>query len=136
MPWLGDVILDLIKNRDDKDLLFGLDAYLARRQWLAICEKMGVEAHMYQLRHTGPSRDALANKVDAAAIMAKGRWQTTKSVKRYSKPGGLQRVEKRLSNEQVAYGELCVENLEKLLRGQMILPPPSSLRAQKVSVVR
>eukprot|EP00973_Karenia_brevis_P032416 4470913-Karenia_brevis.AAC.1 len=68
--------------------------------------------------------------------MAKGRWQTTKSVKRYSKPGGLQRVEKRLSNDQVAYGELCVENLEKLLRGQVILHPPSSLRAQKVSVVR
>eukprot|EP00973_Karenia_brevis_P008008 1086019-Karenia_brevis.AAC.1 len=136
MLWLGPLIVGRKQKLDDDALLFGLDPVTARRQWELVCQKIGVIAHLYQLRHTGPSRDALSGRCDTTKIMAKGRWMSLKSVKRYSKPGGLQRVEKRLDPRQVQYGEECVARLQEILEKKVVLMPPAELSSLKVNIVR
>eukprot|EP00973_Karenia_brevis_P042613 5898224-Karenia_brevis.AAC.1 len=62
-----------------------------RRQWKIVNQRLGIDAHVYQLRHTGASADALAQRRTMQDIMSRGRWASVRSVKRYAKPGGIQR---------------------------------------------
>eukprot|EP00974_Lingulodinium_polyedra_P088554 8586919-Lingulodinium_polyedra.AAC.1 len=45
----------------------------------------------YQFRHAGASDNALAGRRPMLEIMARGRWSTLASVRRYAKPGAIQR---------------------------------------------
>eukprot|EP00973_Karenia_brevis_P031329 4323606-Karenia_brevis.AAC.1 len=75
-----------------------------RRQWNLVITKLRLHTHIYQLRHTGPSADALAGGRQVKHIMARGRWSTVQSVRRYSKPGGIQRALRRVPEPLLELG--------------------------------
>ena len=59
-------------------------------------------------------------------VMARGRWSTTTSLKRYAKSGKLQKIVNDLSVENLAYCEWAAYNVIAVLSGTVAaLPPPS-----------
>jgi hypothetical protein len=70
--------------------------------------------HVYRLRHGGASHDAALNLRDMTAIQARGRWQSVKSLKNYTKGGRLQQLVGCLPKEVRRRAELAVKNLDKL----------------------
>ena len=64
----------------------------------------------------GASHDAALNLRDMTAIQARGRWQSVKSLKNYTKGGRLQQLVGCLPKEVRRRAELAVKNLDKLFQ--------------------
>eukprot|EP00974_Lingulodinium_polyedra_P017691 1716416-Lingulodinium_polyedra.AAC.1 len=56
----------------------------------------------HQLRHGGPSHDALFGPRDIATIQGRGRWRAGESARVYEKHGSLHRQRAKLRGEVVA----------------------------------
>ncbi len=69
-------------------------------------------------------------------ILQRGRWQTVKSLRRYAKPGALQKVLHRLPNEVRAYGRQAMEQLEDVMHDRMVAEVPRFPWPPVVSLVQ
>lgn len=58
--------------------------------------------HLYRLRHGGASHDAAMGLRELTSIQSRGRWQTVKSLKNYTKGGRLQQLFKKPRSKRAA----------------------------------
>ncbi|CAE7480442.1 ANK1 [Symbiodinium natans] len=89
LPQLGPMLGRLAKLKKGKDL-FALTYPLLRAHWESALEQVGLGSQyavMYQLRHSGPSHDRLANLRSLMEVKLRGRWGSDSSVKRYEAHG-------------------------------------------------
>jgi len=89
--WLGPLIQHLAIRSQPQMPLFQMNSDRFQKVWKGACIRLGIVAHVYQLRHSGASDDALERRRTPLEIMARGRWKTLKSLERYKKPGPVQK---------------------------------------------
>ncbi len=95
--------------------LFSVKADVAVSEWWAACLRLMVDSHRYQLRRAGASADMLARSRSAGENMARGRWSTVVSLRRYAQPGVYQRHLRRLPAETRAFGERSCQHLKQVV---------------------
>ena len=78
----------------------------------------------YQMRHAGPSWDALHGNRTDDQIKRRGRWKTDKSVRRYQKAGRLVKAFAVVPPAFAAYHQRCVEVVEDVVLGKRQSPAP------------
>ena len=77
----------------------------------------------------------LSHARDGAEILARGRWNSLKSVKRYAKGGAVQRVLARLDARVRGFGQQCQQELEGILNGTKFVALPDLAALQVVNIV-
>ncbi len=135
-PWLGPMLAELGAGRDAEDFLLKRSESRAVKAWDRACAAIRVRAHRYQLRRSGASSDTLDRRRSAAEVMSRGRWATPKSVRRYAKPGVLQRALHGLHPEVRELGKWSVVNLEAVLNRSVAAVVPDLAHLAVVSVVQ
>ena len=122
--WLGVLLDKHRRGRPPREALFLVPPEVAVQQWRVACTRLRVEAHRYQLRHTGASVDTLCRRRTPLEVMQRGRWATVKSLKRYAKPGALQKVMHRVPPEIREYAATCSQLVQEVLeeRSSVALP--------------
>ena len=134
--WLGPLLANRTAYLDGKEFLFDIPLHARVAKWKAACSRVGLVAEMYQLRHSGASGDMLSGRLTVPQIMARGRWISDKSVRRYAKAGAVQKALRRVPRVTQRYGQQVLDRIQEVLSGNLILnPPPASVRSV-VSVVR
>ena len=136
LPWLGPELAKLKVGKLPSDLLFAEPVHLAVKNWKAACSALRIEAHRYQLRHAGASADTLARTRSTGEIMARGRWSSAASLRRYAKPGVLQRCLHRLPAELRTFGAWSVQNLQQVVCEGVPVVLPELQHLPVVSVVQ
>ena len=92
--------------------------------WKQALASLGIpSAVMYQLRHGGASNDFCKKTRRLDEIMARGRWRTQTSLRRYVRSGQVQFMLGAARADTVRYGEKMLPRLESLLRGSLRGPP-------------
>ena len=133
--WLGPMLGELAERRPSSEPLFYQSLGVMKKDWIAACRLLGVQAHEYQLRHAGASIDTLANVRNPSQVGKRGRWKTKKSVDRYAKSGALQKAWRRLSAPTRAWCSQQAREIELLLAGKRVPPPPPKV-GKVVNLVR
>jgi hypothetical protein len=83
-------------------------------QWRPLgLQPLGVP-HAYRLWHGGASHDAAHGLRELTSIQARGRWQTLKSLKNYTKGGRLQQLVGSLSNEVQCKAAEAIKSVSRL----------------------
>ena len=85
---------------------------------------------LYQLRHGGATWDAVNAQREWMEIKARGRWMSDTSIRRYAKPGVLQRYRKQIDEKVLMYGDEISKNMEAVLGGKTTPVPFSHSRLQ------
>ncbi len=88
------------------------------------------------MRHAGASSDTLAKRRAPLEILQRGRWQTVQSLRRYAKPGALQKVLHRLPLELRAFGQRAMEQLEDVMHDRTAAERPRFPQLPVVSLVQ
>ncbi len=143
-PLLVELVEEVAKGKNTTEFLFGQDQTLFRRRWKTAQEALGLRGTcLYQLRHGGASADTLSKRRGLLEVMTRGRWESTKSLKRYAKAGKVHQLMRQLSEAGRSYVAWSSEHLEAFLEKQMtpLLPealggPPSTLRPTTVVLRR
>ena len=96
MKGLGPMLQKYAKHKEPEDLLFDFSMHDATMHFnKSIVEneynKVGIVC-TYQLRHGSASTDVLTGLRDLPTVMKRGRWQSQKSVRRYSNGGRISQV--------------------------------------------
>lgn len=120
-------------------LAFDVSERDLRRQWQAAIAALRLPSDtvMYQLRHAGASADLLAGRRKLPEVLLRGRWKSLSSVRRYGKPGQVQRRYNLLDSEVKGFCEWSLEHLAELLEGRMAprcCPMPSSTKPAHTAV--
>ena len=116
--WMGEELEKRVSHLLPDQLLFQVEPNALLREWRSAVALLGLpDMTLYQLRHGGPSSDYLEKRRTLSDIQMRGRWRSQRSVARYTKAGLVQKVLHRLSPENLAFCQLSVENLEKLMKG-------------------
>ena len=108
-------------------LFADVDLASLRRQFNKSAKFIGLakDVNLYQLRHGGASHDLAANLRTRAEVMARGRWQTEASVRRYAKIGKIQALLADLGDDGHDYCALAIKNMERVLnQGGVARRPP------------
>ncbi len=106
------------------DMMFTTPADEMPSIWKRALSALGIQpAVMYQLRHGGASNDFCKKTRRLDEIMARGRWRTQTSLRRYVKSGQVQLMLESARADTVRYGEKVLPRLEGLLRGWQRAPP-------------
>jgi hypothetical protein len=124
--WLGALVAQRCAKLAPLAPLFQVEHQVLVAQFKAAVERLRLPAtHLYQCRHGGASDDALAHRRDSMQIMARGRWQTIASVRRYSKAAQVQKYLALVGQKVRRYCQFAEANLQGLLQGTVApLPPP------------
>ena len=134
--WLAPALGVLRARRAAQDMLFDINDKKMKKVWEAACARLRIRADRYQLRHSGASSDSLSRSRTPEEVMARGRWTTLKSVKRYAKGGALQKMLSRLPREVRHFCQEAEANLEDLLTGRRKPLVPAFDHLPVVNVVR
>ena len=122
-PWLAELIAARIAGRPPQAAIFQTDAKALLRIWNAAVKTLRMpKSVQYQLRHGGPSEDALARRRTPLEIMQRGRWTCYASVNRYTKPGQLQRYLSEIPPDVRTYNQTCLAYLPDILAGRVSAP--------------
>ena len=89
---------------------------------------LGIEMVPYQGRHSGASVDRAEGRRSLEAIQKRGRWRSTKSVRRYEKAGRVNQTWAELSPEVQAHCSRCERALAGVLLQGAECPLPPGLR--------
>ena len=116
----------------DHAFLFQVDTKTQLLQWKAAIAALGLppDSVMYQLRHAGASGDLLGGRRKLPEVLTRGRWRALSSVRRYGKPGQVQKQFNALSCDLQGYCQWSFDNLDKVLRGDVRVRPPPPVRPQ------
>lgn len=116
--WVGALLSELKQGRQGHEFLFPGPPTSMRQEWSKIQEALGVpNACLYQLRHGGASSDVLYRRRPMLEVMARGRWSSQATLKRYCKAGKLEYLLGRLTDANRRYAMWCDRNLEAVLAG-------------------
>ena len=133
---MGPVLEGLVKRGSGADApVFRLDHGKLASRFRDIARQLGVEkACLYQLRHGGASHDLLSKKRDKHGVMARGRWRTDSSLRRYAKPAAVQRLLQAVDPALVEKGAYLATKMRELLCGTIApwnscLPPENTIWA-------
>eukprot|EP00972_Heterocapsa_arctica_P097654 14410021-Heterocapsa_arctica.AAC.1 len=91
-------------------------------------------AVLYQLRHGGASEDVLSGRRPMLEVLARGRWATWASLRRYAKAGLLQKLLSSLPGHVMLYVQWCSANLGDIMAGRVrpclpgLQPSPEAVR--------
>ena len=92
MSWMGPMLRSMTRAVKASDPLFGLSRVQFAWIWRQVCASLNLDKpqvlQIYQLRHSGASRDRSTNQRSLMDIQKRGRWQSVASVKRYEKVRG------------------------------------------------
>ena len=134
--WMGPLleVLSKRKPRDEPVMRMTYSQYLSI--FRSAATNVGVDAVPYQGRHSGASLDRGEDARSLNSVQKRGRWASSKSVKRYEKAGLLNRSWTVLNPATKAHCEPCLHMIgDVLLRGVAPpVPPATALRA--VGVIR
>ena len=126
--WLAPLLAGLTHGRVAGASLFAVDHEALKREWKACQELLGLHGTaLYQLRHGGASEDALSRRRLVPEIMSRGRWAALTSVRRYTKPGLVQKVMRDLTTPNREYVLWCSANLQAVMEGTLVPPLPPAL---------
>ena len=93
---LGYLMKKVLKNVGNNDPIFPFAMYEAVRKFNLVVKKFGLDkvgvVCTYQIRHGSASTDALQGLRTLEQIQRRGKWQTLKSVRRYSNGGRVSQV--------------------------------------------
>ena len=136
MPQLGRLMVEESKKREKKfsceASMWDFDAKKYLKVWRACVEALDVQElaiSPYQNRHGGASRDHLMKLRSVPAIQRRGRWASDSSARIYDKPGRLQQVLNRFSQDLQPFGELVRTNFTAYYQGGRVpLPRPVRCR--------
>jgi hypothetical protein len=123
--WLGAEVSRLCLDcsgvpRAKDGLLFDIPPGVLARQLSAATAVLGLPSLcLYQLRHGGASHDALTKVRAMQEIMSRGRWAAASSLKRYTKPGQIQKLVEKADPGCVRMGAWLVERMPLLLTGAL-----------------
>ena len=133
-------ILKQLKQRGKRgERLFSMTMPEYRNAFQQAATDLGLEQEKlnpYQVRHGGPSRDALLRRRDLTEIRKRGRWVTSASVRRYEKHGRMQQALGRTPPPVMEYCKLAAANIGEWLRGPqsaVATPPGLQSKPQKSS---
>jgi len=135
-PWLGPLLQQLVDGQPRNRRLLGLTLDQFNRQFRMGCRALMLNAHPYQLRHTGASSDLIANRRTPTEVAARGRWRTLRSLQRYTKTGGLQRALHRIAPPVRIFCQESLERLQPLLMGTYLPDLPDFSACPEANVVR
>ena len=92
-PFLPLLLPELKLGRPGDELLFNIATSTLLSHWRQAVEELALpDAVLYQLRHAAASADILSKRRTPTEIMARGRWSTLASLKRYAKGGKAQQM--------------------------------------------
>ena len=118
--WIGPMLGSLGEHRLPDHPLFVTPHKDFRMRWVEMQGELGLkDTCLYQVRHGGASHDLLSHRRDLLQIMARGRWSSTSSLKRYAKSGKVQKLLNDLEEETLAYAKWCAKHLEMIMRGEI-----------------
>ena len=119
--WLGDVLLALATGRPAHSLLFDLKGPVVVTVWKEVVRRVGLPSTtvLYQLRHAGASGDLLSRRWKEAEIQSGGRLSTAASLRRYAKPGQVQKFLLQQSLATQGYAQWCFDKWEGLVKGSV-----------------
>ena len=116
--WLGPMLGHFIAGRPLPDPLFPLSEDETVDFWKEALVDLLMVAPLpvlYQLRHAGVTADLLAKFRSPIEAQARGRWATTVCLRRYVKPGVVQKALAKLHPATRSYARAAFKNLELLL---------------------
>ena len=113
--WIGRIFSMLLLVPGE--FLFPICVKKFNRLWKAAILFLGLPANTvaYQLRHGGASEDCLSKRRSIEGVMVRGRWKAMKNVRRYTKPGQVQKLLNNLPVKSKRHCTECARNLELLL---------------------
>lgn len=118
--WQQQVVMRLASGKKE-GLVFEVSEPDSLCQWKKAVSALRLpeDTVMYQLRHAGASADLLSGKRKLPEILLRGRWRSVSSVRRYAKPGQVQRRYNLLDDAVKGYCEWALAHLDELLDGRM-----------------
>jgi len=124
--WIGPMLEAVAEHQGPGKLLFGQAGGDEVRGWKAVVADLELppRSTMYQLRHSGASSDLLAGRRAAADVLQRGRWESMRSLKRYAKPGQLQKLVADLPPHVQEFLIWAEENLQGVLLGMVAAKLP------------
>ena len=136
--WISELLASLCRRRPVGPLF-----RLSLSRWESMCRKFRTQHFSASLplsphswRHAGPSHDSWFFKVSESAIQQRGRWLSSNSVKRYSKPAGMLRSRSLLTpahlNRVKQLRPRLSDDLLEYFKGPNPTRPPVN-RSKKVS---
>ena len=92
-----------------------------------VCSTLGVDAVLYQSRHSGASIDRISGLRTLAEIGKRGRWRSHGTLSRYEKAARLATTWKEFSTPQQAHFLDCERRVGDVFRGRCRppVPPPT-----------
>ena len=124
--YLGQLLTTLRGTRADGEPLFLLGP-TAHASWARACRALGLPGLvLYQLRHGGASVDRLERRRSPQEILARGRWQSERSLRRYAKSGRVQTLLSKLAPHVCAFTKIALRDLELIVTGRRALVPPAA----------
>jgi len=124
--YLGNLLVTLRGERPPSEPLFllGQDAHT---NWSRACRALGLPGLvLYQLRHGGASVDRLERRRSPQEILARGRWQSERSLRRYAKSGRVQTLLGKLAPHVREFTKVALRDLELVVTGRRRLAPPAA----------
>jgi len=126
--FLGGVFTLWRLGRDPLDTLVKLTAAGFNRLFHEAVAALELEKALgritlYRLRHAGASEDCVTHRRSLKDIAKRGRWKTTRSVRRYEKGGRISQLLHRLKPAQLAHAQSCAKLIGRIAVGEA---PPCS----------
>ena len=121
--WLGPVLAAHSRARGPEGLLFTTTGGRTAGVFRSLAAGANLPGLcLYQLRHGGASEDLLSRKRTLQEVKARGHWVTDASLRRYGKPGTVQKILNQMSPALRAMGTSTWAHMQELLEGRW---PPS-----------
>ena len=105
------------RERAPENPLIVLDEKVLLQVWKECVKELRLPTSVQsQLRHGGASGGTLSTCRHLLEGMARGRWRSTSSALRYSKPNQLHKYTRELEDGVNKYNEKCLKSLEKIMK--------------------
>ena len=127
VPALGRALRRLTQNRAEREPPWDFNVAEFNLGWKSDVVRAGLSVlspHPYTLRHGGASHDLLYKRRDRLEVLARGRWVSESSIRRYGKHSRALKEVSRLEPEVKAYGEMIWENINDFLDSKRACPAP------------
>ena len=125
--FLAKALLDRSRAVGKAGLLFPMTFAEANRHLKEAARRLRVDdgVCLYQCRHGGAAHDLNAKARTRDEVMARGRWRTDQTVRRYTKIGKVQALLGRMPKESLEFCRASRVMLDTVVAGRRLpLPPP------------
>ena len=116
-PWIVN-ICEALYTLPTNQPIFNFGYQEAALEFRRSCTKVGVQAVLYQARHSGPSIDLARGTRDRATVKARGRWAADASVNRYERATRLSETFQKLPAARRLQALECEHRLADVFSGR------------------